>query len=92
MRKRYAILALIAALALPVVVVEADTETKVCPDGQELVSVKAGDLALHNDKALPPGAHFEDEVSGSGPDYTVRSDRDSATVQGDRVLLVLECR
>lgn len=86
MRTRIAqtLVGLVVIVALVVVAVAmADNggDTQTCPDGQALSVVKVNGDTFTQSKPPPPGTHYSDTVSGSGVDYTVESDQDSATVK-----------
>jgi hypothetical protein len=73
------------ATAVVVAAVGGDDEVQRCPDGQELVRIRAGGLDLRNDKPPPAGSHYADR-SGN---VRVESDRDSAS---GNVPLEIRCR
>lgn len=83
MRKQVAVVAAIAALAVPVVAAES-AGNESCPDGQELVGFTAQNFKAEQ-KPLPEGFTIRDEAGA----VRVESDRDSAT---GNVPLTIECR
>lgn len=76
-------LALISALGLLVgwVAVGNSDSTATCPDGQSLAVSRVNGDTFSQSKPPPLGAHYSDSVSGSGLDYTLNSDDDSATLK-----------
>jgi hypothetical protein len=69
--------------------------TATCPDGQSLVVSQVNGDTFKQSKPPPPGAHYSDSVSGSGLDYTLNSDNDSATLKvhgKGTATLQIECR
>jgi hypothetical protein len=69
--------------------------TATCPDGQSLAVSQVNGDTFSQSKPPPPGDHYSDSVSGSGLDYTLNSDNDSATLKvhgKGMATLKVECR
>jgi hypothetical protein len=57
-----------------------DSQTRTCPDGQTPGLTRVNGDTFSQAKPPPGGGSITDSVSGSGVDYSVRSDRDSVTL------------
>jgi hypothetical protein len=66
----------LAAIALA----DNNSTTRTCPDGQTPGLTRVNGDTFSQAKPPPGGGSITDSVSGSGVDYSVRSDRDSVTL------------
>jgi hypothetical protein len=70
----------IALVGIAAIALADDSTTRTCPDGQTPGLTRVNGDTFSQAKPPPGGGSITDSVSGSGVDYSVRSDKDSVTL------------